>query len=431
MPGIVASTLEWAVAAIPAALPTPAIRVEGISKRYRLGSIGSRTLQEDLQRWWARRRGGEDPVRPVDRMAASPSGYVWALRDVTFDVQRGEVLGVIGGNGAGKSTLLKILSRVTAPTAGEVRLRGRVASLLEVGTGFHPDLTGRENVFLNAAILGMTRRETVARFERIAEFSGVGPYMDTPVKRYSSGMYVRLAFAVAAHLEPEILVVDEVLAVGDAEFQRKCLGRMGEVARGGRTVLFVSHNMAAVKALCSRAVLLREGRVVRDGPPGEVIDAYLEASGSTDPVHSFPPAPGSPCWVTEVRVEDAAGRPAARLRPDRPWQVRIRFEVRETLPHFIVALGMTTQEDFAIGTTWSRPETCAPGSYEAVFREEAVRLAPGRYKLNLGLSSRELAHQYLEGQVGLEFDEIHDKESLVNTRSGLLLNQMNVTVAPA
>jgi lipopolysaccharide transport system ATP-binding protein len=257
------------------------ISIENISKTYQLGAIGTGTFYGDLQRWWARQRGLPDPFLKVgEKDHGNRDGEtVWALKDINFEVKRGEAVGIIGRNGAGKSTLLKILSRVTAPTSGEIKVKGRVASLLEVGTGFHPELTGRENIFLNSAILGMNRHETGRKLDEIVDFSGVEKYIDTPVKRYSSGMYVRLAFAVAAHLDPEILVVDEVLAVGDAEFQKKCLGKMGEVTGEGRTVLFVSHNMAAVSNLCKTGVLLQNGFVHNIGSVNDVIDVYL-SSGS-------------------------------------------------------------------------------------------------------------------------------------------------------
>jgi lipopolysaccharide transport system ATP-binding protein len=257
------------------------IRVENISKQYRLGEVSTGTLAHDLNRWWHRLRGRPDPYLKIgeinDRSSKGSSEYVWALRDINFEVKHGEVLGIIGKNGAGKSTLLKILSRVTKPTTGRIRAKGRVASLLEVGTGFHLELTGRENIFLNGAILGMTKAEIRHKFDEIVDFSGVERYIDTPVKRYSSGMYVRLAFAVAAHLEPEILVVDEVLAVGDAEFQKKCLGKMKDVSeREGRTVLFVSHNMAAVKTLCNNAIILQNGQLIYSGDTNTAIAKYLK-----------------------------------------------------------------------------------------------------------------------------------------------------------
>ncbi len=257
------------------------IKVENISKQYRLGNVGTGSLSHDLNRTWHRMRGKEDPYLKIgeanDRAVKGTSEYVWALQDINFEVKQGEVLGIIGRNGAGKSTLLKILSRTTTPTTGQIKIKGRVASLLEVGTGFHPELTGRENIFLNGAILGMTKSEIKSKFDEIVDFSGVERYIDTPVKRYSSGMYVRLAFGVAAHLEPEILIVDEVLAVGDAEFQKKALGKMKDVsAKDGRTVLFVSHNMAAVKAICQTGLLLQDGKINFKGFANDVVTKYLQ-----------------------------------------------------------------------------------------------------------------------------------------------------------
>lgn len=257
-----------------------ALKAENISKQYRLGQVGTGTLSHDLNRFWHKVRGKEDPYLKIgetnDRTTKGDSEYVWSLRDVNFEIEKGEAVGIIGRNGAGKSTLLKLLSKVTKPTTGKIYTNGRIASLLEVGTGFHPEMTGRENVFLNGAILGMTRKEIKRKFDEIVAFSGVERYIDTPVKRYSSGMYVRLAFAVAAHLESEILIVDEVLAVGDAEFQKKCLGKMNDVTKGeGRTILFVSHNMAAVKQLCTSGILMKNGQVAHRGDINSVLENYI------------------------------------------------------------------------------------------------------------------------------------------------------------
>ena len=257
------------------------LKAENISKQYRLGTVGTGTLRDDLKRNWARLLGKEDPFLKVgavnDRSQQSTEDYVWALRDINFEVEQGEVLGIIGKNGAGKSTLLKILSRVTAPSTGVIKSRGRIASLLEVGTGFHHELTGRENIYLNGAILGMQKAEITRKLDEIIAFSGCERYIDTPTKRYSSGMTVRLAFAVAAHLEPEILVVDEVLAVGDAEFQRKAIGKMQDISQGeGRTVLFVSHNMASVRSLCTRGLLLENGGITLDGDIDTIVNDYLK-----------------------------------------------------------------------------------------------------------------------------------------------------------
>lgn len=262
------------------------IKAENISKQYRLGLVGSGTLRDDLKRWWFNVQGKENPFLKIgesnDRSTKGISDYVWSLKDINFEINQGESVGIIGRNGAGKSTLLKILSQVTKPTSGQIFTKGRIASLLEVGTGFHPEMTGRENIYLNGAILGMRKHEISRKFDEIVAFSGVERYIDTPVKRYSSGMYVRLAFAVAAHLESEILIVDEVLAVGDADFQKKCLGKMNDVSKGqGRTVLFVSHNMAAVKSLCSKAIVLENGLITKNDYVENAVAYYLSGNSES------------------------------------------------------------------------------------------------------------------------------------------------------
>ncbi len=259
------------------------ISAEHLSKAYRLGQINTGTLTNDMKVWWSKVRGKPNPLLKIGETdhGNQDGETIWALKDVSFTVEQGEVLGIIGRNGAGKSTLLKILSRVTAPTSGKVKVKGRIASLLEVGTGFHPELTGRENIYLNGAILGMSRKEIERKFDEIVDFSGVEQFIDTPVKRYSSGMYVRLAFAVAAHLDPEILIVDEVLAVGDAEFQKRCLGKMEKVAKEGRTVLFVSHNMPAVNRLCQKAILLENGKIKEKGAAFAITYNYLTSDSSS------------------------------------------------------------------------------------------------------------------------------------------------------
>lgn len=258
------------------------LKAENISKQYRLGQVGTGTLSHDLRRFFYKVRGKQDPYLQVgvenDRASNSNSEYVWALKDINFDIKQGDMVGVIGKNGAGKSTLLKLLSRVTAPTTGLIKVKGRIAALLEVGTGFHPELTGRENVFLNGAILGMSKTEISSKLDEIVAFSGCEMYIDTPVKRYSSGMIVRLGFAVAAHLDPEILIVDEVLAVGDAEFQDKCIGKMKDISGEGRTILFVSHNMASMKALCKTGFLMDKGRMINQGGMSDMIEAYLSST---------------------------------------------------------------------------------------------------------------------------------------------------------
>jgi lipopolysaccharide transport system ATP-binding protein len=258
----------------------PIIHVENLSKAYQIGQIGTGTISKDIERFWITKvLGKEDPFLKIgetnDRSKKGESNIVWSLKDINFEINQGDAVGIIGKNGAGKSTLLKLLSRVTSPTAGEIKVKGRIASLLEVGTGFHPELSGKENIYLNGAILGMRKKEITRKLDEIIDFSGVERYIDTPVKRYSSGMYVRLAFAVAAHLESEILIVDEVLAVGDAEFQKKCLGKMGDISKGeGRTVLFVSHNMAAVKSLCTKGIVLENGLISFEGKINDVLSLY-------------------------------------------------------------------------------------------------------------------------------------------------------------
>ncbi|WP_288374851.1 polysaccharide ABC transporter ATP-binding protein [uncultured Chryseobacterium sp.] len=283
-----------------------ALKAENISKQYRLGQVGTGTLSHDLNRFWYKIRGKEDPYLKIgeanDRTTKGSSEYVWSLRDINFEIEQGDAVGIIGRNGAGKSTLLKVLSKVTKPTTGNIRTNGRIASLLEVGTGFHPEMTGRENIFLNGAILGMTRKEITRKFDEIVDFSGVERYIDTPVKRYSSGMYVRLAFAVAAHLESEILIVDEVLAVGDAEFQKKCLGKMNDVTRGeGRTILFVSHNMTAIKELCTSGILLHQGQIAYSG---DILDTIAEYQKSSEKQSSY---------IHEGPLETALGNEDIRI----------------------------------------------------------------------------------------------------------------------
>ena len=374
-----------------------AIAVNGLSKRYRLGTSGRsyRTLRESVM------DAVRIPWRPRDRRgstgrsdSAAPTD-VWAVKDVSFEAAPGEVLGVIGRNGAGKSTLLKMLSRIVAPTDGTIVLRGRVGSLLEVGTGFHQELTGRENIYLNGSILGMSRREIRAKFDEIVAFSEVEKFLDTPVKRYSSGMYMKLAFAVASHLEPEILLVDEVLAVGDAQFQQKCLGKMGEVSRAGRTVLFVSHNMTAIKSLCSRAVLIEGGRVARDGSVDEVVDRYL--SGGTDmamtgiipenaPRHQD--VAGEARFQT-VRLTDSSGAPTTQLYFGQPFRVQVVCDVLKDIPDGHFEVSISTQDGIQVTycTTMDGglgPRYFAKGRYEMSVDFD-VPLLPRGYTIDVGV----------------------------------------------
>ena len=373
------------------------IAVEHLAKTYRLGQISSGTVFRDFERWLARVRGRPDPyARLGEADHGNRDGTVlWALRDVSFEVRQGEVLGIIGRNGAGKSTLLKILSRVTAPTSGQIKVRGRIASLLEVGTGFHPELTGRENIYLNGAILGMTRAEVRRKFDEIVDFAGVEPFIDTPVKRYSSGMYVRMAFAVAAHLEPEILVVDEVLAVGDAEFQQKSLGKMGEVARGGRTVLFVSHNLAAVQGLCGRALLLAHGRLVCEGATDAIVRAYLRATATAHEgrveLHTAPTRlPGSEPVLQEAWLENLAGACVASLFMGELFTLCVRFEHTQPIhaPGFVFIIENELGQRLTSFTNYIHESVDFPRSASSGTVRCAVQhnpLLPGNYYLTLFL----------------------------------------------
>ena len=312
------------------------IKVENISKQYRLGDVGTGALAHDVNKWWHKVRGKENPYLKIgetnNRATKGESDYVWALKDISFEVQQGEVLGIIGRNGAGKSTLLKILSKTTTPTTGSIKIKGRIASLLEVGTGFHPELSGRDNIFLNGAILGMTKREIKSKFDEIVDFAGVERYIDTPVKRYSSGMYVRLAFGVAAHLEPEILIVDEVLAVGDAEFQKKALGKMKEVSeKGGRTVLFVSHQMDAITRLCDKVIVLENGNIGFTGDSSTGINYYLK--GNTGALanrnwYSIAKKPGNEfVKLLEVKACNAKGVEAESFNCKNEVFIKMTYEV--------------------------------------------------------------------------------------------------------
>jgi len=372
-------------------LVKPIIEVAGLSKRYRLGQFGARTLREEAERIWGRVRGRSAGVQ-------NGKSEFWALKDVSFEVQPGEVVGIIGRNGAGKSTLLKILSRVTEPTSGEIRLRGRVASLLEVGTGFHPELTGRENIFLNGAILGMTKAEIRKKFDEIVAFAEIDEFLDTPVKRYSSGMYVRLAFAVAAHLEPEILVVDEVLAVGDAAFQQKCLGKMSDVARHGRTVLFVSHNMGVVNTLTQRCLYLEHGKIAAAGPSGEIVEAYLRktmevprANGKDLAFHRREINPDAPVRITGIRVNGHTNGNGALPTVELGQGFALEIELQVSRPvhgaHMTVAVKTLQGQRVTLIVSWDQDYTLLlqPGRHVVTARVKDLPLAPGQYLGDIGI----------------------------------------------
>ena len=359
------------------------IELEAVGKRYRRGADFARYIA--LRDILGQRLRGRSPRARAGR-------DFWALRDVSFALDEGDVLGVIGRNGAGKSTLLKILGRITAPTEGVSRTRGRVGSLLEVGTGFHPELSGRENVFLNGSILGMPRRETARRFDEIVAFAGVEAFLDTPLKRYSTGMELRLAFAVAAHLQPPILIVDEVLAVGDAEFQQRCLGTMSELGRSGRTVVFVSHDLGAVQQLCPRTVWLDDGRVRAHGRTSEVIERYLESGLAGDTHVEFEDDPEAVVALESVSVTDPSGAPLGLVRRDEPFSVRVAFATRRALPDLDLTVYLLDRHglriiDEAWSDTGMEPSTRAgPGRHEATITL-APMLAPDHYHLGVWMGS--------------------------------------------
>ncbi len=316
-----------------------AIKAEKLSKAYQIGEFSTGTISRDIERWWALARGKEDPFLKIGetnvRSEKSGSNIVWSLKDLDFEVNKGEALGIIGKNGAGKSTLLKVLSQVTTPTTGKVKMKGRVASLLEVGTGFHPELTGRENIFLNGAILGMTKSEVKKKFDEIVDFSGVERYIDTPVKRYSSGMYVRLAFAVAAHLDSEILIVDEVLAVGDAEFQKKCVGKMDDISKGeGRTILFVSHVLSMIKSLCKKTMILEDGKIRSIGASDEMIKEYLSSKKQTNKVWEKGSVGDHVAELNSAKLTDENGKKVEFVDLNKNTYLEYTYTVKEDWVNF-------------------------------------------------------------------------------------------------
>lgn len=409
-----------------------AIAVEHVSKVYRLGAIGVGTLADDLTRWWGRlrRQSRRGTIIGDEQRQRRDGDTFWALRDVSFEVEQGSVLGIIGRNGAGKSTLLKILSRVTGPTSGEIKIRGRISSLLEVGTGFHPELTGRENVFLNGAILGMTKAEIRSRFDEIVAFAEIADHLDTPVKRYSSGMYVRLAFAVAAHLEPDTLIVDEVLAVGDASFQRKCLGKMQDVAGHGRTVLFVSHSMAAVQALCAKTLVLSEGRPIFNGDTARAVAMYLgdkQANTGKNVAERTDREGNGAIRFTGVDVARGGGQNGRVVQSGDPITITLSFQrhrpvarptfylgIYDPLGIQLVHLNTKTADDSMWADVEKGTVTC---------RIPRLPLPPGRYSLTAAVTEPGEMLDRVEGaeEVIVEAGDFYGTGSLAGTEVGRLL----------
>lgn len=410
-----------------------AIKFENISKQYRLGVVGTGTISHDINRWWHLVRGKEDPYLQVgqvnDRSAKATSDYVWALKDINFGIEQGDVVGIIGKNGAGKSTLLKLLSRVTSPTTGTIKAKGRIASLLEVGTGFHPELTGRENIYMNGAIMGMTKAEITRKLDEIIDFAGVEMYIDTPTKRYSSGMTVRLGFAIAAHLEPEILVVDEVLAVGDAEFQKKAIGKMQNVSKGeGRTVLFVSHNMAAIRELCQSCVLLSNGMVSMIGETQSVLDKYLQSTKEMTDGQLIKQAQGFDFLgfnnledsFYNVKINDDLHL-ELKFKTDIEWKdVLIDISIWNDQERMIIdtkAKFISTGIDFKAGET-------SIVSYII----KNTRLAPGDYYITIFIFSKKYGHIYWKTNIPILRVEA---TNIFNNPQTFLLDDIKGAVIPS
>lgn len=399
------------------------IKVEGLSKKYLLNTIN--THKSDTL--YASLINKAKSLKNITKKQQTQE--FWALKDVSFEVNQGDRVGIIGRNGAGKSTLLKILSRITPPTKGRIEIDGRLASLLEVGTGFHGDLSGRENIFLNGSILGMNKAEIDRKFDEIVDFAEVEQFLDTPVKRYSSGMYVRLAFAVAAHLEPEILIVDEVLAVGDAAFQKKCLGKMNEISdREGKTILFVSHSMQAVQKLCTTGIYLKNGELIEQNSIDKIVNLYLNSGDSLQSNYQMPmPKDVSFGYASSVSIENSRGESLSEIPVGDPWFVKIIFKILKPTEHFIIGLGIVSAFDQAIRTSWSEPQDLDSGEYEITFSNGDVMLTTGIYKLVVGLSSNERAFYYDDQTVNINISDagnIASNSRVVNTHSGLILNPM-------
>lgn len=375
-----------------------AIKVENLSKQYRLGQVGTGTISHDLNRWWHLVRGNEDPYLKIgetnDRTQKGESLYSWALKDINFEIKRGEILGVIGKNGAGKSTLLKILSKVTGPTTGSIKTKGRIASLLEVGTGFHPEMTGRENIYMNGTLMGMSRHEVSKKLDEIVDFAGVARYLDTPTKRYSSGMTVRLGFAIAAHLEPEILIVDEVLAVGDAEFQKKAIGKMQDVSQGeGRTVLFVSHNMGSISKLCNKGLLLVNGEVAFNGDIQQTIDKYYKQNQLLNVGKNIfnndinnSKSNLNEVYVSKAQVINSNGENINSIKFREPFSIQMKWNVAELQNGIMIAIKISDRNNDAISIINTSESSIyfKEGKNNLILNIANNLFTPGEYSIQLG-----------------------------------------------
>lgn len=379
-----------------------AIEIKNLRKQYRLGAIGGQTLNAELQSWWARKRGKEDPNLKIGQDASHYGESFWALDGINLEIKKGEAVGIIGANGAGKSTLLKILSRVTAPTEGDVWIDGRVASMLEVGTGFHGELTGRENIYMNGAILGMTRKEVDAKIESIIDFSECRQFIDTPVKRYSSGMYVKLAFAVASHLDAEIMVMDEVLAVGDMKFQKKCLGKMGDEAKGGKTVLYVSHNMATIKNLCTRCIVLDKGKIIFDGDVEKAISVYMDSASGTRKVSfkkielQWPAKNVSLGTRGSINYVEMVSKKNPLYESTEKMLVKVKYSLSQQFDDVFMGVQLYGHDQSTIGFGSTKLTKTMIGNNETVFELKLEDYAEGTYCFRLNLHLLDGVNRYSE-----------------------------------
>ena len=401
------------------------LHVDHVSKLYRLGEFGAGTLREDLNRLWARLRGKEDPtIRISDQNIRNQdqSKYLWALIDISFSLYRGETLGLIGKNGAGKSTLLKIISKITRPTHGAIYLNGSISSILQVGTGFNAMLTGKENIYMSGATLGMTRLQINRAYDDIVEFSGVRRFIDTPVSRYSSGMYLRLAFSVAAHLQSDILILDEVLAVGDYEFRNKALNHIKTIAQTNRTVIYVAHQLETIRKICSKVMLLEKGRIKSVGDTHKVLQVYTEAGVHSSAIYEFTsPVNHSQGYVERVTILGAEDRPCDEPSLNESWKVKIDFKINEDLRKFNILLRTSSHTGVLINVTRSHEQDMTPGHYAAIFEAKGFHLGVGTYSLSVALAAHLVTFEHLQEQVILQIAPAKNEESTMFTEPEALV----------